>query len=122
MDKKRKIFDDDATVVEVVEVDKRNEPTVPIVRRAAMKSESKTVKVTDVLDTFAGYLPSQAAFTERTNRTEGTNRGECVLCGKETTNELRKVCFDCLKTHSMELHHEAVDTMLNGKTEFEMIV
>lgn len=116
MDKKRKIFDDDATVVEVVEVDKRNEPTVPIVRRAAMKSESKTVKVTDVLDTFAGYLPSQAAFTE------GTNKGECVLCGKETTNELRKVCFDCLKTHSMELHHEAVDAMLNGKTEFEMIV
>lgn len=116
MDKKRKIFDDDATVVEAIEVDKHDEPNVPIVRRAGMKPTAKTVKVTDVLDTFAGYLPSQAAFTE------GTNKGECVLCGKETTNELRKVCFDCLKTHAMELHHEAVSAMENGKTEFEIIV
>lgn len=113
MEKRRKIFDDDATMVEAVEVEKK-EQNVPIVRRAAMKPVAKTVEVIDVLDAFAGYLPSQAAFNE------GEGKGTCVLCGKETTTSLRKICFDCLKAHSMDLHHGAVDALTNGKTEFEV--
>lgn len=117
MEKRRKIFDDDATMVEAIEVEKKEEAVPPIVRRAAkmaVKPEPITVKVIDVLDAFAGYLPSQAAF----NESEG--KGTCILCGKETTTSLRKICFDCLKQRAMELHHEAVSALSDRKTEFEL--
>lgn len=114
MEKHRKIFDDDGVMVEAVETVKKEDDTaeVPMRRTARIVPKTVSVKVTDVMDSFAGYLPSQASFTE------GDNKGACVLCGKETTTELRKVCFDCLKSHAMELHHAATDAIMNGEKDF----
>lgn len=116
MEKRRKIFDDGSTVVEEVSVRNKKKPELnvnvdkPINNRS---TEKKTIQVVDVLDTFAGYLPTQANFMPR-------DGGECLLCGKETTSSMRKICFDCLQKKGQEIFKKAKKSVEVGDKDFQI--
>lgn len=116
MEKRRKIFDDGAATIEEVTVKKNKKPELAVNDGSFMNSRSslkKTIKVEDIIDTFAGYLPSQANFMPK-------DGGECLICGKETTSSMRKICFDCLQRHGDELYNKAKNAIENGNKEFNI--
>lgn len=116
MEKRRKIFDDGAATVEEVTVKKNKKPELMVNDGSPMNSRSplkKTIKVEDIIDTFAGYLPSQANFMPK-------DGGECLICGKETTSSMRKICFDCLQSKGHDLYTKAKKSVEIGDKEFQI--
>lgn len=116
MEKRRKIFDDGAAIVEEVSVKQKKKPELGVNVDKPINSrirEKKTIQVTDVLDTFAGYLPTQANFMPK-------DGGECLLCGKETTSSMRKICFDCLQSRGQELYNNSKRSIEVGDKELQI--
>lgn len=108
--KKHKIFEDDGTVVEQVEVEKKS----PVIHNPLMEkkaAERKTVMVEDVLDSFAGYLPNRIGFL-----TPGD--GKCVFCGATTISPMRKICYDCMVKSGEKLYKEAKKSIEKGDNSF----
>lgn len=105
------LYDNDGTVL--IQSD-----TPTATASSPMKAPSKApakntteIKVTDVLDTLAGFtIPRFNLYSE----SEG--KGECILCGKETTYKKRKVCVTCLEEHGEELYAKARNAIENGET------
>lgn len=115
--KKRRIYNDDGTmVVESVEVNKKKKNLDIDTSNNDIRNtmEKKTISVLDVFDSFAGYLPPQANFMPSDN---GTN---CILCGKQTSSSMRKICFDCMKTKGKELYKKSKKAIENGNKEFDI--
>lgn len=114
MEKRRKIFDEGGTTVEEVTVSRNKKKPELMVNDGSPKiTVKKTIKVEDIIDTFAGYLPAQANFMPK-------DGGECLLCGKETTSSMRKICFDCLKNKGKELYQKAKKSSEMGNKEFQI--
>ncbi len=114
MEKRRKIFDDDATVVEEVTVNPKKKPEMNVNSSINRRNvTNKVIKVEDVLDTFAGYLPTQANFMPK-------DGGECLICGKETSSSMRKICFDCIQNKGEMLYKDAKKAIENGDKEFQV--
>lgn len=116
MEKRRKIFDDGATVVEEVTVKNKKKPGLTVNDGSPINSKNnvkKVIKVEDVIDTFAGYLPSHANFMPK-------DGGECLICGKETTSSMRKICFDCLQSKGKEIYQKAKKSIEMGDKEFNI--
>lgn len=100
--KKRKpvtVFDDDGVLIEQT----FPEEDVQVVAKKARTAPStefpefKSVTVSDVFDTFAGYLNSRLSMND-----SSSGKGTCVVCGKETLYPLRKICIDCLESNGVE--------------------
>lgn len=111
--KRRKIYDKDSTVVEISNAEKKNNLRIELNDKiSTADSEKKTILVTDILDTFAGYIPPRISFID-------SGEGECILCGKTTASKMRKVCFDCMKDNSKKLYEKAKNAIEHKETEFE---
>lgn len=110
--KKHKIFDDDAVVVEKVEVEKKDEP---VAEKETMKAnvEPNTIMVEDVLDSFAGYLPN------RLGSLVIPGDGECMICGAHTISPMRKVCVDCMVKYGEKLYNKAKHMLEVGEVSFK---
>lgn len=109
MEKRRKIFDEDATFVEEVEVitSPQNKPN-----QDETTHNRKELSAADILDTFAGYLPVQANFMP-------ADGGQCLICGQQTSGSMRKLCFDCLKSNGKELYRKAKKSLESGDNDFK---
>lgn len=112
MEKRRKIFDDGATIVEEI-VQKPKKPELKVDLDEPRNTVKKTINVEDIIETFAGYLPTQANFMPR-------DGGECLLCGKETSSSMRKICFDCLQSKGQELYRKAKKSIEIGDKDFQI--
>lgn len=119
MERKRKIYDGDAVSIEQSETpansvsrETSSNTTTKSARRTAKKIER--ISIADVIDALAGYLPPQANFMQ--NGTEGT----CVICGGGTSNEMRKICFECMKRDGKKICDSAKEAAENGDTDFVM--
>lgn len=113
MERRKKIFDDGATVVEEVITNKKKKFDMDDTPVKIRNTGTKTIQVTDVLDTFAGYLPTKANFMPK-------DGGECLICGKETSSSMRKICFDCLQRNGEELYNKAQKSIEIGDKEFQI--
>lgn len=114
MEKRRKIFDNDGmTVEETVSVQKKNPKLKVNIEETNGENDkaAKVIKVSDVIDTFAGYLPPQASFMNK-------EEGECIICGTKTASSMRKLCFNCLRTHGENLYRQAKRAIAAKKQEF----
>lgn len=98
------VYEDDFT--SVIKTDTGSAPT-PI----EPTFEPKTMTVSDMLDTLAGYV------IPTINMGSGTNeRGECMLCGKQTAYNNRKLCVNCMQAHGREYYNKAKKAIENGET------
>lgn len=120
MEKRRKIFDGDGTTVtEVISTKPKKKAELEVNTMSdnfsykPMSHEIKKIKVEDVLDTFAGYLPATVNFMTK-------DSGECLICGKETSSSMRKICFSCLSEHGEELYNKAKKSIEMGDKEFQI--
>ncbi len=116
MEKRRKIFDDGATVVEEVISKPKKKPELSIDVNKSINNRNigkKTVTVEDVIDTLAGYLPTQVNFMPK-------DGGECLICGKETSSSMRKICFTCLQNKGEILYKNTKKAIENGNKEFQV--
>lgn len=110
-------FDDDSVIVE------KSYPTekVEVVeKRKSFKSarETKEINVDDVMDTFAGYMAARFGVNK-----SGEPNGECVICGKSTQYQHRKMCVDCLEKYSVEdILNKSKTAVENGETTFTLNV
>lgn len=121
MDKRRKVYDSDGIVVEAVETPqpqtqprKKSNLRVNLSETATVGdgvANGKTIKVIDVLDAFAGYLPPRVNFMD-------SGEGNCVICGERTSSPMRKFCFDCLQKHGQTIHTKAIEAIATGKLDF----
>lgn len=113
MEKRRKIFEGDGTTVEeVISTKPRKKPDLSV-NAVAARNDTKDIHVDDVLDSFAGYLPASANFMPK-------DSGKCVICGKDTSSSMRKLCFDCLQNHAEELYEKALKAIDNGDKVFQI--
>lgn len=112
MEKRRKIFDDGATVVEQVNTPSKKVET-PIPSNIKARGSVKLIKTEDVIDTFSGYLPAKVNFALK-------NGGKCLICGADTSSELRKVCIPCLQKYGRTLYDRAKKAIEIGEKEFEI--
>lgn len=112
----KKIFDDGAILVEqtyqtdVVEVVSKK-------MRSAPMSETKTINVADVFDTYAGYIPQRFGMNDGAD-----DSGECIICGAKTQYPLRKICVPCLEKYGKEIFDKAKNCVEDGESYFEMNV
>lgn len=115
MENRKKIFEDNTVVVEEVikTPTKKQKLKVNFEETENKNIEDKTIGVSDIIDTFAGYLPTQANFMDK-------DGGECLLCGKETTSSMRKICFDCLQNKGKTLYKKAKKAIETGNKYFSM--
>ena len=70
--------------------------------------------VSDVLDTFAGYLLPRFKIEKQ------SGSGKCMICGKDTAYPVRKVCVDCMDKYSDDLYQQSKEASSNGNTGFEL--
>lgn len=113
MEKRRKIFDSDGTTVEeVVSVKPKKKPGLEV-NTNVDSNEKKNIKVEDVIDSFAGYLPSTVNFMPKDD-------GECLICGQKTTSSMRKICFDCIKKYGEELYAKSKHAAKNHEDDFQI--
>ena len=113
--KRRKIYDEDATLVEEVTTNKKkNNLKIDLDDNIEDQnnSEKKTILVNDVLSAFAGYLPPRANFMD-------SNPGECKICGKDTSSSMRTICFECMIKYGKELYDEAKNAIERNSMSFE---
>lgn len=102
------IYDDGYT--SVVKTDNGTAPVPP----PDTPFEPKPVSVVDMLDTLAGYVIPVI------NMGTGTNeKGECLLCGKSTAYEKRKLCVDCMQKYGKSYYERAKVAVENGETVIE---
>lgn len=114
--KSRRIYDNDATVVETVDGSPMNETAsmsdTMSVFKAPVRSEiGKPIQVVDVLENMAGYMMPNFRFVN-TNE-----KGTCLICGKETSMFSRKLCGDCMKESGERLYMLAKQAIENGEKE-----
>lgn len=107
--KRRRVFDDGATIVEEVKIEKSEGTKQDKPQRA---KRNKSIKVVDVMDTFWGYL------IPRINKTKQDEGGECILCGKQTSTSHRKICFECMQEHGENLYTKAREAVENNVDKF----
>lgn len=118
MEKRRKVFDDGSTIVESVERTTENKKKsnlkIDLDDKIETKSNSskKTLLVKDVMSAFAGYIPPRANFGDDTPN-------ECKLCEKETSSNIRTICFDCMIKHGKKLYDSAVKALDENATMFD---
>lgn len=112
----RKTYDNDATVVEVVENDSLNETAttnenVSVLSRRFSNVDGTSVAVTDIFETMAGYVMPNFRFL----KAEG--KGICMICGKETSMSCRKLCGDCMKESGERAYRLSCEAIQNGEKE-----
>lgn len=116
-----KIYEDDSVMVEQTfpddDVAVIRDEIMRDISRVSTDKEEMTVDVSDVLDTFAGYMVQKVGMNDPEN-----GSGECVLCGASTQYKLRKVCVPCLEKHRIELWQEAKTAIENGDRTFTIEV
>lgn len=101
--KSRKIYDNDATVVEQtigvsdsVSVQKHANPVAsPAISGHELRTE-------DVFDAFAGYLTPRLEVYEAPAPADEEHK--CLICGGWTNRRIRTICFDCMSKHLNTLY------------------
>lgn len=127
--RQRKIYDNDGTVVTASEdigtignsmndVFSAND-TASIVYKSAGQNttdnnEMKNISVVDVLDTLAGYAMPDFRFVNT------SEKGTCMICGKQTSMYARKLCGDCMKHSGERLYNLAKQAIEDGEKEVKI--
>lgn len=102
---------DRSIIVEKFDVPKEIKNTEP-----KMENKSVNISVSDVVDMLAGY---QIAIQPVVKTSPENNTGKCMICGKGTNAPERKICWECHKVHMKNIYQQCVQTMKDGKTQFE---
>lgn len=101
----RIVYNNDATVIEETpSVEVNHRPDVVAPRRAAARNID--IGVTDVVDTFASYT--------QFNVEKGNGEGKCLICNAKTQYPIRKICVNCMKQYSGQIHQCAVEAVERG--------
>lgn len=79
------------------------------------EGQEKSVRVEDIFDAFAGYLPGQVNFMPR-------DKGKCVICGKETMSSMRKICIGCLSNNGRKLYKKAKEAINSGDKTITVVI
>ena len=112
----KKIYDDGAILVEQTypadDVEVVSKKT-----RSAPMSDTKTINVSDVFDTYAGYIPQRFGMNDGAE-----DSGECIICGAKTQYPLRKICVPCLEKYGHEIYENAKNCIDEGESDFELTV
>lgn len=112
----RKIYDDGAVMVEQTYADD-SATVVSKKMRSAPVSENKTINVTDVFETYAGYIPQRFGMNDGAE-----DNGECIICGAKTQYPLRKICVPCLEKYGKEIFEKCKESIESGESYFELTV
>lgn len=112
--KSRRIYDNDGTVIEAVETPSVNEAAPMSDTMSVFKSQrsgNTSIPLVDVLENFAAYMLPNFRFLS------STEKGTCLICGKETSMFSRKLCGDCMKENGERLYNLARQAIENGEKE-----
>lgn len=107
------IYDKDATVViqnatnDVVHMS----DSMNVFKSSGNGDAGTTIKVEDVLETMAGYMVPNFRFVDT------SEKGTCMMCGKETSIASRKLCGDCMKESGERLYYLSKQAIENGEKE-----
>lgn len=104
--RKKKVFDDGATLIESVEQTTAETTAKKKIARRTVKKSTTKIDVCDIITATFSYLPTRMTIMENTGE-----KGQCVLCGKETTNPMRKICFECYMERAKELYDKSKDAI-----------
>lgn len=112
----KKIYDDGSVMVEQTYTDD-SATVVSKKMRSAPVGETKMINVTDVFDTYAGYIPQRFGMNDGAE-----DSGECIICGAKTQYPLRKICVPCLEKYGREIFKKCKESIENGESYFELNV
>lgn len=114
--RKTNIYDDGATVIESVSSVKNKTPVKSVKRARKATAENKNeVNIEDVITAAFSYFPPRMSIME-----DSEEHGTCKLCGKETTNPMRVICYDCMMSRAAEIYKKTKDAINNGEKKIEM--
>ena len=82
--------------------------------RMIKKEQNIKLSVNEVIDMLGGYQMSDHSIIVTKE-----NSGKCLLCGKITNAEMRKICYDCHKKHIKPIYEQMKTAISNGKYEIE---
>lgn len=101
----RIVYNNDATVIEETpNVEVKQRPDVVAPRRATARNVE--IHIEDVVDALASYTPF--------NVEKGSGDGKCLICNTKTQYPIRKICVNCMKRFSDQIHQNAVDAVERG--------
>lgn len=117
--RQRKIYDNDGTVVMATENASASETApirdeVSVYKANAIRSSGKEVQVTDVFETMAAYMMPNFRFIN------SSEKGACMICGKETSMSARKLCGDCMKESGERIYNLAYGAIQSGEKEVKI--
>lgn len=114
-DRRRIIYDNDATVITESIGNEENNSTTDSLHRSAKRSafiENVTMSVSDVVDTFASYASVPRWFIDY----KAEKLGECNICHRDTAYRFRRICVDCMDKYGDTIFDLARNASDNGET------
>lgn len=115
---RKRIFEEGMSVEDNSIVVSKKPPVNDDTAEDAEKIKNKAdmeIKVSDVLDTFAGYLPGKANFMTM-------EKGTCMICGSKTMSSMRKICMECLTKNGKKIYESAKHAADIGDVSFKVVV
>lgn len=91
---------DNAAPVESVSVFSNEEP-----------AQNMSISISDILENTTAYMMVNFRFLH------GPEKGKCVICGKETSMNSRKLCGDCMAQNAQRLYIMAQEAIEKGEKE-----
>lgn len=106
------LYDSDATVItENESVDTGNVGfNAQNVSRMSMKENGVEVKMEDLFDTLVAYSPYRWFGSVK-----GVGTGTCVICGKSTCEDIRKICGECMDKFHPFLYRKGKEVLKDGE-------
>ena len=114
--KSRRIYDNDATVIEISDGAPMTETTSITETASTFKTNmlsgsGKSIPVVLVLENMAGYMMPNFRFVNT------AEKGTCLICGKETSMSARRLCGDCMRECGERLYNLARQAIDEGEKE-----
>lgn len=106
------LYNSDATLItqnESVEATDAN--NTRMAANKAMNEMGATIQVADFFDTLVSYSPFRWFGSVK-----GMGTGTCVLCGKETREDIRRICGECLDRYQSVLYRKTKEALNNGES------
>lgn len=110
------IFDDEATVIKSVESKKGKKLENQNKRNLSKKSKMnvKMIKASEAIEAIASYLPTHLSILDG-----DAEKGKCVICKKETSNIMRKICYDCMIAHRENIVKKLIEDVVEHEIQID---
>lgn len=107
--RQRKVYDNDGTVVTAVESVSPVESVAVFTNEEPV--ENTAISISDILENTSAYMMPRFRFLN------GAEKGKCLICGKQTSMNSRKLCGDCMEQNAQRLYEMAQEAIKNGEKE-----